>query len=162
MQRYPRAYLICILLLPALAVLPVAAESLPPEVPGPGDKCPVCGMFVAKYPDWVAQVRFTDGQTAFFDGVKDLCKFYFDMGRYRPGRSAAGVGAVYVTDYYTLDPIAAEAAFFVVGSNVYGPMGRELIAFAAEDQAREFLRDHRGREILRFDAVTPELVRSLD
>ena len=69
---------------------------------------------------------------------------------------------MYVTDYYTLEPIAVEAAFFVVGSNVYGPMGRELIAFAAEDQAREFLRDHRGREILRFDAVTPELVRSLD
>ena len=50
----------------------------------------------------------------------------------------------------------------VVGSSVYGPMGRELIAFAAEDQAREFLRDHRGKKILRFDAVTPELVRSLD
>ena len=146
----------------AVVTLPAAAELLPPVAPGPGDKCPVCGMFVAKYPDWVAQVRFADGQTAFFDGVKDLCKFYFDIGHYRPERSAADVSAVYVTDYYTLEPIAAEAAFFVVGSNVYGPMGRELIAFAAEDQAREFLRDHRGREILRFDAVTPELVRSLD
>ena len=86
MQRNPRAYLICILLLPALAVLPAAAESLPPVVPEPGDKCPVCGMFVAKYPDWVAKVRFADGQTAFFDGVKDLCKFYFDIGHYRPER----------------------------------------------------------------------------
>jgi nitrous oxide reductase accessory protein NosL len=150
------------LLILAVTIMPVAAESLPSVAPGPVDKCPVCGMFVAKYPDWVAQVRFTDGHTAFFDGVKDLCKFYFDIGHYRPERATAGVGAVYVTDYYTLEPIAAEAAFFVVGSNVYGPMGHELIAFAAEDQAREFLRDHRGREILRFEAVTPDVVRSLD
>ena len=33
-----------------------AGEALPK--PGPKDKCPVCGMFVAKYPDWTAAVRF--------------------------------------------------------------------------------------------------------
>ena len=161
MQKCRTGYAAGFLLILAVAVMPAAAESLPPLSPGPGDKCPVCGMFVAKYPDWVAQVRFADGKTAFFDGVKDLCKFFFDIGHYQPGRSAAAVGAVYVTDYYTLAPIAAETAFFVVGSNVYGPMGRELIAFAAEEQAREFSRDHRGKKILRFDAVTPELLRSL-
>ena len=162
MQRNRWGYLCVVLLVLAVVALPAAGGSLAPLSPGPGDKCPVCGMFVAKYPDWVAQVRFADGKTAFFDGVKDLCKCYFDMGHYRPGRSAADVGAVYVTDYYTLAPIAAADVFFMVGSNVYGPMGHELIAFAAADQAQEFLRDHRGREILRFDAVTPELLRSLD
>ena len=150
------------LLMLAVAALPAAAESLVPLSPAAGDKCPVCGMFVYKYPDWVAQVRFRDQKTVFFDGAKDLFKFYFNIGHYQPKRSAADVGAVYVTDYYTLEPIRARDAFFVVGSNVYGPMGRELIAFAAEEQAREFLRDHRGREILRFNAVTPELVRTLD
>ena len=162
MLRNPWVYLTGVLLMLAVMLLPAAAESLPPVAPGPGDKCPVCGMFVAKYPDWTAQVRFTGGETVFFDGAKDLFKFYFDIGGYQPRRSAADVGAVYVTDYYTLAPIAAAAAFFVVGSDVYGPMGRELIAFAAEEQAREFLRDHRGREILRFEAVTPELLRTLD
>jgi len=24
--------------------------------PGPKDKCPVCGMFVAGYPNWIAEV----------------------------------------------------------------------------------------------------------
>ena len=162
MQRNRWGYLICILLVPALAIMPAGAGSLPPLSPAAGDKCPVCGMFVAKYPDWTAQVRFRDGKTVFFDGAKDLFKFYFNIGHYQPGRSAADVGAVYVTDYYTLEPIAAKAAFFVVGSNVYGPMGRELIAFAAAEQAQEFMRDHRGREILRFDAVTLELLRTLD
>ena len=162
MQKGKAGYAAGVLLVLALAALPTAAGWLPPLSPAPGDKCPVCGMFVAKYPDWTAQVRFRDGKTVFFDGAKDLFKFYFDIGHYQPKRSAADVGAVYVTDYYTLEPIRARDAFFVVGSNVYGPMGRELIAFAAEEQAREFLQDHRGREILRFDAVTPELLRTLD
>lgn len=25
------------------------------------DRCPVCGMFVYKYPKWVAQIYFSDG-----------------------------------------------------------------------------------------------------
>ena len=155
-------YAVCLMLMLAAAALPAVAGSLPPLPPGPGDKCPVCGMFVAKYPDWTAQVRFRDRTTAFFDGAKDLFKYYFSIGRYHPGKSTVDIGAVYVTDYYTLEPVAAAMAFFVAGSDVYGPMGRELIAFAAAEQAQEFLRDHRGREILRFEAVSPQLLRSLD
>ena len=156
-----RRFVAALFVLLFFAVTATAAEKGPVK-PSAEEKCPVCGMFVAKYPDWTAQVRFTDEKTVFFDGAKDLFKFYFDIGHYQPKRSAADVGAVYVTDYYTLEPIRARDAFFVVGSNVYGPMGRELIAFAAEEQAREFMRDHRGRKILRFDAVSPEIVRSLD
>ena len=163
-QKDKAGYAAGILLMLAAAVLPVAAgtETLPPLSPGPGDKCPVCGMFVAKYPDWTAQVRFRNRRTVFFDGAKDLFRYYFSIGRYYPGKSVADVVAVYVTDYYTLEPVAAATAFFVAGSDVHGPMGRELIAFASVEQAQEFRRDHRGREVLRFEAVSPELLRSLD
>jgi nitrous oxide reductase accessory protein NosL len=150
------------MLMLAAAMLPAAVGALPALRPEPVDKCPVCGMFVAKYPDWTAQVRFRDRTTVFFDGAKDLFRYYFSIGSYHPGKSTADVGAVYVTDYYTLEPIAAATALFVAGSDVYGPMGRELIAFAAAEQAQEFMRDHRGREILRFEAVSPELLRSLE
>ena len=151
-----------ILLVLAVLVLPAAGGYLPPLSPAPGDKCPVCGMFVAKYPDWTAQVRFKDEKTVFFDGAKDLFKYYFNMDSYQPGKSSADIGVVYVTVYYTLEPIAAVAALFVVGSDVYGPMGHELIAFSSTADAEEFMSDHHGRQILRFEAVTPELVRSLD
>ena len=150
------------LLLLMLSALAAAAGPLPPLSPAAGDKCPVCGMFVAKYPDWLAQVRFKDQQTVFFDGAKDFFKYYFRISRYHPGKSAADVAAVYVTDYYTVRLIDAAAAFYVVGSDVYGPMGHELIGFSSAENAREFRRDHHGREILRFDAVSPELLRSLD
>ena len=28
-------------------------------------KCPVCGMFVAKYPDWTSTIRFKDGTNSY-------------------------------------------------------------------------------------------------
>ena len=57
--------------------------------PGRDEKCPVCGMFVAKYPDWLAGLRFEDGTRAVFDGAKDLFKFLLEPGRYLRGRAAA-------------------------------------------------------------------------
>lgn len=150
-----------VLMLAGLAVN-AAADSLPALSPAGRDRCPVCGMFVAKYPDWVAQVRFRDRETVFFDGAKDFFKYYFGMARYHPGRSTADVAAVYVTDYYSMQSIDAAGAFFVVGSDVYGPMGRELIAFASRTDAETFMRDHHGQQILPFEAVTLELVSGLD
>ena len=41
-------------------------------------------------------------------------------------------------------------------------MGHELVPLASEADAQEFLRDHAGKGILRFDAVTPELPGQLD
>jgi len=41
-------------------------------------------------------------------------------------------------------------------------MGRELIPFAREIEAREFKKDHKGKSILRFKDVTPAIVKGLD
>lgn len=135
-------------------------EKMP--APSPRDKCPVCGMFVAKYPDWVMAVQFRDGSHVFFDGAKDMFKYLFDMKRYDPLRKAADIKTIMVKDYYRLDWLDARRAWYVLGSDVYGPMGRELIPLALEDDAREFLRDHRGKRILRFNDVTREVIRNLD
>jgi hypothetical protein len=42
-------------------------------------KCPVCGMFVYKYPKWSAKIVVAK-KSYFFDGVKDMMKFYFFDG----------------------------------------------------------------------------------
>ena len=130
--------------------------------PGPKDKCPVCGMFVAKYPDWVAALTFRDGTRVFFDGVKDMLKYYFNMAKYAPGKTAADVKDVHVTDYYRLEPIDGRKAFYAAGSDVYGPMGKELIPFENEAEAREFMKDHKAKAVLRFDQIDLALVMGLD
>ena len=45
-----------------------------PVTASKADKCPVCGMFVAKYPDFLAQIIFADDSHALFDGAKDMFK----------------------------------------------------------------------------------------
>ena len=150
----------------AAALLHVAGAPPPaagqPFRPGPRDRCPVCGMFVAKYPEWIAGATFRDGSRAVFDGAKDLFKFWLEPARFLPGRSREDLAAMFVTDYYTLAPVAARDAWFVQGSDVLGPMGHELVAFAAAEAAEEFRRDHHGARVVRFADVTEELIRSLD
>jgi len=130
------------------------------------DKCPVCGMFVYKYPKWATFIYYEkDGKLEYlaFDGVKDMMKFYFEpakWGKYKEFKSK--IKKIIVRDYYTLKPILAESAWYVVGSNVYGPMGNELIPFKTEAAAKNFMADHKGKKVLRFNEITKELVYKLD
>ena len=67
------------------------------------DRCPVCGMFVYKYPKWVAQIIFKDGTSYFYDGAKDMFKHIFDTAKYTAGKKAEDIKAIYVTDYYEVE-----------------------------------------------------------
>jgi len=130
--------------------------------PGPKDKCPVCGMFVAKYPDFIAALTFKDGTHAFFDGVKDMMKYYFNLQKYTPSKKIEDITQIHVTDYYTLELTKGFKAFYVAGSDIYGPMGRELIPFEKEADAREFLKDHKGKAVLRFQDISKDVMKELD
>jgi copper chaperone NosL len=131
--------------------------------PGPGEKekCPVCGMFVAKYPDFLSTVRFKDGTHAWFDGPKDLFRFTLGMKRYAPARRPEDVEAVFVKDYYSLEMIDGRTAYYVEGSDVYGPMGRELVPFGREEDAKQFMKDHKGKSLFRYGEITTEVLGEL-
>ncbi len=107
-------------------------------------RCPICGMFVAKYPQWVAMIEAQD-QNLYFDGVKDMMKYYF--------KNDKKFDKLFVSDYYKLHKISAKEAFFVIGSDVFGPMGDELVPFASEAEAQNFAKDHAGKRILTFDEI---------
>lgn len=140
----------------------VFAGEVKPLMPSKKDKCPVCGMFVAKYPDWTGKIVYDDGMTVFFDGAKDLFKYYFAIQKYHPEKNQDRINAIYVTEYYDLVLINAFAADYVIGSNVYGPMGRELVPFKSKRDAEEFSKDHKGKQIVLFKDVTPALITALD
>jgi len=140
----------------------VPAPAQPPDKPSAANKCPVCGMFVAGFPDFLAAVVFKDGAVAYFDGCKDMFRFLFDVGRYAPGRARADVASVWATDYYSLRWIDGSAAFFVRGSDILGPMGRELIPLGKESEAKEFMKDHGGAAVLRFAEITPDVLKDVD
>ena len=117
---------------------------------------------VAKYPDWFAEIVFKDGTYVVFDGVKDMSKYRMNLKKYNPSKEEKDIDSIYVTDYYNLELIDGFKAFYVGGSDVYGPMGRELIPFDKEADAREFMKDHKGNSLLKFKEITPDTIKVLD
>lgn len=144
----------------SLAAPTVGAQqgSAPPK----NVKCPVCGMLVAKYPDWNSAISYRDGSSASFDGPKDLFTYYLNPSKYDPAKKRTDIAVVTVKDYYTLAPVDARKAYFVTGSNVLGPMGKELIPFEKKSDAEGFRMDHQGRRIVRFAEVTLEILKTLE
>lgn len=117
------------------------------------EKCPICGMFVYKYPKWAAQIFYPNKHYS-FDGVKDLMKYYFEH--------KDNIQKILVTDYYSQMAIDAKLAYYVLGSDIYGPMGNELIPFKNESDAKSFYKDHKAKEIIHFKNISREDVSKLD
>ncbi|MBF0553997.1 MAG: nitrous oxide reductase accessory protein NosL [Nitrospirae bacterium] len=109
-------------------------------------------MLVGPHSKWLSQIIFKDGTTTFFDGPKDMFKFYFDVPKYSPNKIQAGIEDIYVTEYYTAKPVKAQGVLYVVGSDVMGPMGDEFVPVAL-DKANNFMVDHKGQKSLKFDEI---------
>ena len=132
-----------------LLMNPAAAAE--PQPPGKGDRCPTCGMFVAGYPNWISSMVFKDGSRVFFDGPKDMFRYFFDLGKYRPGGTPDYIEVIFVTEYYSMRSMPATEVYFVSGSDVLGPMGKEMVPVSGLEPARSFMRDHGGTKLMRFD-----------
>jgi nitrous oxide reductase accessory protein NosL len=132
------------------------------STPSQKDKCPVCGMFVSMFPDWNARIEFKDATYATFDGAKCMFKYYLNMKRDNPTKNKEDMTVTSVKDYNSITSIDARQAFFVIWSDVYGPMGHEPIPFEKETDAKKFLKEHKGKKILRFKDINPNLIKSLD
>jgi nitrous oxide reductase accessory protein NosL len=130
------------------------------------DRCPVCKMYLYRYQDWLAQIVYVKNSKTYkytFDGVKDMMKFYFNPKKYvKKEFDKTDIQNIYVTDFKSKDTINAKDAFYVIGSDVYGPMGDELIPFENKNEAEEFLKSHNVKKIIRFNEITLKLIRSLD
>lgn len=128
-----------------------------PAKPGPKDRCSTCGMLVAKYPAWIATIVLSDGSCTYFDGPKDLFRFLAS-----DGAQVEDSAEIWVTDYYTAKPIPAREAVFVLGSDVLGPMGKELVPFVSVELAEEFRKDHGGESPLAFDRIDASVLKALE
>ena len=134
-----------------------AARSVPADV-----RCPVCGMFPARFPDWAAQVIFANGDAHFFDSPLSFFLYLDNVARYSAGRSASDIVARYVTDGAGGGWTDAATAYYVHGSAARGPMrAGDLPAFASLQQAEQFAAA-RGGQVLSFGAVDAALLASLN
>ncbi len=122
------------------------------------ERCPVCGMFVAKYGTWITQIHTDNEKVFMFDGVKDMVIYYHNPSKYSHKGS---ITEIYVKDYYSQQWIDGRKAHYVMGSDVLGPMGHEFIPFSQEAAALNFKKDHHGMGILQFDEITPDILSTM-
>jgi nitrous oxide reductase accessory protein NosL len=109
-------------------------------------RCAWCGMFADTSPAFRAGATAADGKPVHFDSPRCLMQWLAsDRGR--------GAEAPWVTEYYGQRKAPAAFCWYVVGSDVIGPMGPDLIPLADELSARRFADEHGGRRVLRFDEI---------
>lgn len=137
-----------------------AAGNEPGEQVNDRTRCPVCGMFVAKYQQWLTQIVMSNGTSESFDGVKDMMAYFFSSKQFG-GPADLSESKIFVKDYYSQNWIDGRKAFYVIGSDVYGPMGHELIPFEQQDGAENFRKDHHGRQIFTFVEISAEMIEAL-
>ena len=130
--------------------------------PVPADaRCPVCGMYPARFPRWAAQAIYHDGAVHFFDSPVNLHVFMADVTRYNSGYSRTDIAATFVTDVTSGHWTESGRAYYVHGSDVLGPMrDGNLPAFSDREAAERFAAE-RGGIVLSAEAITPEILRSL-
>jgi nitrous oxide reductase accessory protein NosL len=155
-------------LLPALLAalvlgqpLVTSAADLSPQYVQRSTRCPVCGMYPYRTPQWTAQIVFNDQSASSFDSPVDLFRFLGNMALFDKQHKAADIGAIYVADYNTKTLSDAKKAFFVLGSKALGPMNDpNLPAFATRDAADAFVKAQGGK-VLAFGEVTRDIIKSL-
>jgi len=115
-------------------------------------RCAQCGMYADVAPRWAAAATLESGETLRFDTPK--CLF-----GYTARQGAASTRSRKVTEYYSQRLVPVEMVLFVVGSDVVGPMGKDLVPVEAS-RAAAFVHDHGGRTV-EFDDVGSPLLETL-
>jgi copper chaperone NosL len=120
-------------------------DPLRPRTVAKEQRCPVCGMYPALFPQWMAQIVFLDQTMVAFDSPMEMQRYLHDLPRYGQGRTTAEVGRIYVSDHAGGGWLRAGDAFFVAGSRALGPMREvDYPAFASREAAEAFMRREGG------------------
>jgi nitrous oxide reductase accessory protein NosL len=121
--------------------------------------CPVCGMKASMGKLGVSAVVFKDGNVTATDGPRDLFRYLLNPGKYDFDKEK--IKAIYVTDYDSKRIVNAKQAYYVIGSDVTGAMGKAPIPFLDKTVAEKFSKEHGGQKVVSFseldiDDVTPQ------
>ncbi|MBI4965468.1 MAG: nitrous oxide reductase accessory protein NosL [Desulfomonile tiedjei] len=130
-------------------------------------KCPVCGMQVGGKDQQGVAVNFKDGRVVGFHGVaaavfKDghvvgfdgaRCLFVYNSVPQKYNIDVSDIARQYVTDFATKKMIELPTAFLVLGSEVKGLMGYELIPFGDKAEAGKFATEYDGKWIVQLHEV---------
>lgn len=116
------------------------------------NRCANCGMRVTRGAAFASGAREASGAEVVFDSPK--CMFRW-LEQHRDARDA------WTTEHLSRQERPAAGLFYVLGTDLRGPMGADLVPVDTREHADTLLASHHGQRVLVFAEVTPEIVASL-
>ncbi|MDX2302953.1 MAG: nitrous oxide reductase accessory protein NosL [Microscillaceae bacterium] len=117
--------------------------------------CQYCGMPSAEFPKWQSKLSTKEGEKYC---CSPRCMFLTVLD---PKQTVKNIQKIEVIDFYDTKPIDARKAFYVIKSDVLGPMGSDLVPHRDKTAAEEFMKDHQGSKILRFEEVDLDMIKQI-
>jgi copper chaperone NosL len=116
--------------------------------------CGNCGMKSLDYPQWhVKKVATQTAALSYYCSPR--CMFLQVNQANSPVNST---DSLFVVEYYDQHFIDARKAYYVIDSDISGPMGSDLVPLADQKAASYFLEEHKGKKIVQFTEVTNEIL----
>jgi copper chaperone NosL len=114
-------------------------------------KCPLCSMYPARYPKFNCQIVFKDGGYEAFDSTIGLLVFLNFPDK--TGLKLKPVAEIYFKDYLKGSWLEADKAFFVIGSEIRGPMGIQFVPVDSQQAAEELKKQTKGKDIIQYKMI---------
>lgn len=117
------------------------------------DRCPLCAMLPARYPEYSCGLELADKRTYYFCCPRCLLRAWSAPKRFL---NVAGpkITRITVRHYFSGEQISGRSALWVSGSNVIGPMGPALIPLKTQAEAAAFKRRHGAKRVFRLNELT--------
>ncbi len=115
-------------------------------------RCALCGMRVTRGSAFASGAVEANGQEVLFDSVK--CMFRW-LGQHTDARDP------WTTEHLSRSEHPARDLFYVMGSDIDGPMGADLVPVDTREHAEQIRTSHHGTQILAFSEVTSDVLDEL-
>jgi nitrous oxide reductase accessory protein NosL len=110
----------------------------------PGDRCPVCGMTVIRYPKFNCAIQLKNSDTYYFCTTGCMVRSWMHPEIYL-GTARDMLERPIIREYFSGRQMDARDTILVYGSDVIGPMGPALVPVLDERHLKAFKNRHGGK-----------------
>ncbi len=120
--------------------------------------CPVKQVTLPQNKDFIGVVVYKDNS---FD-VTSSPKYTFKQMHHIEKTKEKEIANVYVTDYKTKKLIDTKTAYYVFGSTLMSIGGDDIIPFANQKDAQEFMQQYKGKKIYTIERMNERFIDFLE
>lgn len=124
----------------------------------PTQLCPVKQVALPKNKDFIGVIAYKDNS---YD-VMSSAKYTFKQMYHVQKSKKKEIANVWVLDYKTKKLIDSQTAYYVFGSTLMSVGGDDVIPFASQKDAQEFMQVHKGKQIYRVERMSEKFIDFLE